>query len=89
MIWFLHSSGTETSSSSADRATANSAPVDISPAARRKIPSNRGFSISNLIGPESLRDADWIDGGFGDTRSVCGYLGGYAGEIPADDHIGP
>src|SRR5260370_41775920 len=46
MIWFFHSGGTETSLSSADRATADSAPVDISAAARRKIPSNRGgFSI--------------------------------------------
>src|SRR5262245_62355939 len=48
MIWFFHSSGTETSFSRTGRATANSAPVDIRAAATRKIPSNRGFSISNL-----------------------------------------
>src|SRR5262245_41351515 len=45
MIWFFHSGGTETSLSSADRATADSAPVDISAAARRKIPSSRGLRI--------------------------------------------
>src|SRR5258708_22317091 len=45
MIWFFHSGGTETSLSSADRATADSAPVNISAAARRRIPSNRGFII--------------------------------------------
>src|ERR1700758_2943378 len=45
MIWFFHSGGTEASWSSADRATADSAPANISAAARRKIPSNRGFSI--------------------------------------------
>src|SRR5262245_16094642 len=48
MIWFFHSNGTETSISRASRATANSAPVNIGAAARRKIPSNGGFSISNL-----------------------------------------
>src|SRR5215468_5519340 len=47
MIWFFHSNGTETSISRASRASANSAPVNIAAAARRKIPSNRGFSISN------------------------------------------
>src|SRR5215470_8235363 len=45
MIWFFHSGGTEASLSSADRATADSAPVDISAAARRKIPSNRGLRM--------------------------------------------
>src|SRR5260370_18239001 len=45
MIWFFHSGGTETSLSSADRATADSAPVNISAAARRRIPSNRGGFI--------------------------------------------
>src|SRR5215468_463965 len=45
MFWFFHSGGTETSLSSADRASADSAPVNISAAARRKMPSNRGFII--------------------------------------------
>src|SRR5262249_40774206 len=45
---FFHSNGTETSISSASRATANSAPVNIGAAATRKTPSNRGFNISNL-----------------------------------------
>jgi hypothetical protein len=100
MIWFFHSGGTETSLSSADRASADSAPVNISAAARRKIPSNRGlrilqpklnddvhttahvaagdvrarYSLAGETRAYSLRYADQIDGGCGDTRSVAAIL---------------
>ena len=105
MIWFFHSGGTEASLSSADRATADSAPANISAAARRKIPINRGLSILQPKLNDDVHTTARLAAGdvraryslVGETRGLilaymqigCGYLGEYAGEAPAEDRIGP
>src|SRR5437667_11615167 len=47
-IWLFHSSSEEKSFAGASRATANSAPEDISADTTTKMPSNREVSISKL-----------------------------------------
>src|SRR5260221_9403472 len=80
MIWFFHSGGTETSLSSADRATADSAPVNISAAARRRIPSNRGGFI--ILQPKLNDDVHTTAHlAAGDVRSRYSLSGGSRGLI--------
>src|SRR6201993_2125643 len=79
-IWFFHSSSEEKSFAGASRATATSAPEDISADTTTKMPSNREVSISKL---EPGANSDRLDPFYGTPHQRTQRAKGRGGPLSA------